>query len=263
MPAVITRLFALPSLRRRPYRMLLDREPRPERAHPPRGAARSASSTSTGSRCAERRFRGRARGGRGGAAGGVGRSRVGARRSQRLSSGGTWIVCRYSTSRSMRPRATSSASVPSARRSPRRRPQIGISREPWAGSSKRPSMIDGDVAGGELAAAAGGDAREVRRRLHEGGGGGPVAAPARCRGTPRSSARRGLRPGRRAGSRRARPAPRRPGAPRRPRAPSARRRGRGRRASTCGSEEQQADRAGSRSLHQAREPREPGARVFG
>jgi hypothetical protein len=29
MPAVITRLFALPSMRRRPYRMLLDREPGP------------------------------------------------------------------------------------------------------------------------------------------------------------------------------------------------------------------------------------------
>ena len=29
MPAIITRLFALPSMRRRPYRMLLDREPGP------------------------------------------------------------------------------------------------------------------------------------------------------------------------------------------------------------------------------------------
>lgn len=29
MPAVITRLFALPSMRRRPYRMLLDRDPGP------------------------------------------------------------------------------------------------------------------------------------------------------------------------------------------------------------------------------------------
>lgn len=29
MPALITRLFALPSMRRRPYRMLLDREPGP------------------------------------------------------------------------------------------------------------------------------------------------------------------------------------------------------------------------------------------
>jgi hypothetical protein len=29
MPAIVTRLFALPSMRRRPYRMLLDREPGP------------------------------------------------------------------------------------------------------------------------------------------------------------------------------------------------------------------------------------------
>jgi len=29
MPALVTRLFALPSMRRRPYRMLLDREPGP------------------------------------------------------------------------------------------------------------------------------------------------------------------------------------------------------------------------------------------